>query len=70
MYFMMYPQTGPSCSKNCYLSKLVNDKLVNSCSQGIFKYIDIFFCKNVSSFCNAKATHSFQQKIKMYLPYF
>ena len=30
------------------------------------KYIDIFCWKNVSSFCNAKATHIFAAKISMY----
>ena len=30
------------------------------------KYIDIFCCKNVSSFCDAKATHIFAAKISMY----
>ena len=35
----------PSCSKHCKLNKLVNEKLVNCCSDGIYKYIDIFAAK-------------------------
>ena len=46
-------RTGPSCSKHPYFNELDNDKLLILCSYGIFKYIDIFCCKNVSSFCNA-----------------
>ena len=33
---------GPSCSKHCLIKDFVNEKLVNYCSLGIFKYIDIF----------------------------
>ena len=36
----------------------------------IFSVTLIFLLKNVSSFCNAKATHIFQQNISRYLPYF
>ena len=31
-----------------------------------FKYIDIFAAKNVSSFCNANATHVFNQNINVF----
>ena len=31
------------------VNELVNDKLDNCCSLGIFKYVDSFCCKNVST---------------------
>ena len=43
---------GPSCSKHSKPNKLINNKLVKFCSYDIFKYVVIFACKNVSSFCN------------------
>ena len=51
--------SGPSCSKHRLLNELVNDKLVNCCNYGIFRYIDSLLQKNVSSFCKAKAIHIF-----------
>ena len=46
---------GPSCSEHRKLNNLINDKHVNCCSQGIFKYIDIvtthiFSAKNINVF--------------------
>ena len=36
----------------------------------VFSNTLIFCCKNMSSFCNAKAIHIFPKKKLVYLPYF
>ena len=51
-------QSGPSCSK--LTTSLVNDSL-KFISRDT-KYAEIFCWKNVSSICNAKATHIFSTK--------
>ena len=43
---------------------VVNDKLINRCSYGIFKYIDIFAAKMWKSY-----SHFFSKKISLYLPF-
>ena len=58
---------GPSCSKRCQLNELVKGHFVN-CFRGFnLQYSDICCWKNVSSFCTAKPTNIFQQKISAYL---
>ena len=37
--------SGHSCSKHRQPNKLINDKLINCCSYGIFKYIAKFAAK-------------------------
>ena len=49
---------------------LVSDKLVDCCSLGIFKYIDIFVAKVWVAFAMQKLLTFLQQEISMCLPYF
>ena len=60
--FSLIKKKGPSCSKHHWLNKLVNDKLVNYCSYGIFKYTDIFAAKMCVAAKNINVFAIFQDR--------
>ena len=52
---------GPPVQSIVNLTSFWMRNLLNVVAKKI-KYINIFGCKNVRSFCNAKATHIFSEK--------